>query len=145
MGRARSCTTCARGNEDWNRAPRRARGPYSRTEASVEAALRAFCEGLARFPTLGDIDAAGRSDLRGAVQLRGVAYWADRLGLDVEETRLRLPYSEADALRDARAVIAQEGYLPGEHVLRRLNFTKLATAVHKSGGAARFRELYNLP
>ena len=50
-----------------------------------------------------------------------------------------------EALVDGRAVLAQEGYLPGERVLRRLNSPKLATALHKSGGATRFRELHNLP
>lgn len=137
MGRARG------GQQLATRRPSRrtgARGPYKRSDPQLEADLRLFIGDGTRFPTLNDFDSAGRHDLRAAVtELGGVPYWAEVLGCELESSRRREPYTEDDAMRDARAVIAQEGRLPGECALRALGYGRLATRVRQAGGARVFR------
>jgi hypothetical protein len=123
------------------RPPRRRGGrrPYRWPDEAIEAELRAFVHGRDEFPTLTEFDDAGRADLRAAVTDHGgVPFWAKRVGLPVPEARERRSYSDDDAVRDAAAVIAKYGRLPGEPTLRRLGYARLATAVRRAGGAAAF-------
>src|SRR4051794_3119659 len=58
------------------------RGFYRWTDEQLEAQLRVFTAGMAEFPPLNELTAAGRGDLRSAVTDHGgVAYWAERIEL----------------------------------------------------------------
>jgi hypothetical protein len=74
----------------------------------------------------------------------GVAYWAKRLGLALPPTRVRAPYSEADAKTEAAAVIREHGRFPSERALRRLGYSRLATAVRNAGGSTAFLARHRL-
>lgn len=130
------------------RAARRrgARGPYRWTDEELEAALHEFTRGRDTFPTLAEFDSERRTDLRCAVvDLGGVAYWAERIGLPVPASRQRMAYTLDDAVRDARQVVDLAGRLPGEPVLRAMGYARLATVVRNAGGAARFASEHGLP
>jgi hypothetical protein len=128
----------------WSAAERRdgsttRRGPYRWTTETLEQELRAFGGAGREFPTLVELDAAGRSDLRAAVTVYGgCTRWAARLGLPLPTTRLRQPYSEDEMREEARRIVVALGRLPGERALRQLGHPRLATAVRHAGGARAF-------
>ena len=105
---------------------------------SLRFELESFCAGRGTFPTSREFNDAKRSDLRRAVaDFGGAAYWAHELGMAVRQDRS--PYDVADAVADARQVIAEEGYLPNAKRLTELGYARLAKAVRKTGGAAAFQ------
>jgi hypothetical protein len=149
MGRAAGKTLVALARAR-RRAPRRSggRAPYRWTDDALERELRAFVAGRSTWPTYVEFDAADRGDLRSALaELGGQDYWAERLGFNLDRSRRRDRYSDADALRDARAAMAEsdDGRLPGERRLRRMGYPQLATRVRQAGGAVKFAAFHDLP
>lgn len=147
MGRARRGIATARadgGSSDrfgtWRR-------PWRWSDGRLRAELERFCrEGAyTTFPTQRQFDQAGRADLRHAVRVYGgTVYWAKQIGLPLASRQDREPYTSDDAIRDASEVVAELGYLPGVPVLRRMGRNRLATAVQRAGGAARFGRQHGL-
>jgi hypothetical protein len=96
------------------------------------------------FPTRKEFDAAGRPDLRCAVSdFGGTLYWADRLGLELRPGQDR-NYTVADAVVEARAVVAERGHLIAVRRLREDGHGLLASVVQRYGGSRRFSERYDL-
>ena len=133
------------------RQPTRRRGSTSAPsrwdaeDRQLLAELTAFTTGWMYFPTRREFVAANRRDLASAVSEHGgVTFWADRLGLALRTRQDKTEYTVADAVRDARAVIAEHKQLPGVRRLRMLRHDRLATAVQNAGGARRFEQLHGL-
>lgn len=77
----------------------------------------------------------GRHDLVRAIKYGdGQAVWAERLGLERCPGQDRAPYGPADAVRDARAIVAQEGYLPGLDWIRAAGWPRLASPIKRNHG-----------
>lgn len=106
----------------------------------LRAELEAFVGSREDWPTYTEMAAAGREDLCYALKTYGGApYWAKMLGKRLGRGQDRTPYGEGEALTDARAIVAERGYLPGPKKLRSMGHPRLATylAVH-AGGLKRF-------
>lgn len=138
-------------NENVPRRPTRRRQTRSvawvwTDDAEIERALRQFTDGCSHFPTRREFDRAGKQDLRCAVtDYGGCEYWATRLGLALTpRQQASRPYSDDDAVADARNIVADGGHLPGVRRLRAAGYGRLATKVQAAGGALRFRRLHEL-
>ena len=128
-------------------AGRNGRRLYGRwTHESIRTELLAFVGERRDWPRAPEFEAAGQSALRGAVKRHGGAtYWARELGLQMEPMQDRRKYTEADALRDLKAVVAQYGFLPGDGRLRQDGRSRLASFVRKQpGGYEAFRLKHGL-
>lgn len=127
--------------------PAHGRRAYARwTHSSIHAELLAFVGDRPDWPRAPEFEAAGRGDLRHAVKDHGGAtYWAGELGLRMEPVQDRRKYTEADALRDLKVVVAQYGFLPGDGRLRQDGRSRLASFVRKQpGGYDAFRLKHGL-
>jgi len=98
------------------------------------------------FPTSKELAAVGLDNLRGAIRDHGgAAYWAAQLDCELDPRQERTPYSEADALAEARVVVAALGYLPGSNQIRRdFGLHRLASLLRRNGGAKVFAEKHRL-
>jgi len=57
------------------------------TDESIDADLRAICDGLARFPSASELRQLGRNDLVCAITRRGgLMAWSQRLGIPREHS-----------------------------------------------------------
>lgn len=101
------------------------------TDDSLHTALAALLDGRTHWPSQRDFANAGRSDLYYAVKRRGgVLRWSERLGVPLKAGQDRSrPYTEQDAIRDATALQAQYGFVPGPELLRELGHPRLATHI----------------
>lgn len=111
----------------------------------IRAELEAFLGDRTDWPTAHEFTAAGREDLRTAVKRHGGAtYWANELGKSLRPKQERSPYGEAEALRDAKAVAARVGHLPGEKTLRSMGYHRLATHIAGYGGGRKYARIHGL-
>lgn len=114
-------------------APQRRRTRWSRER--LEVALREYVGDATKFPTNAQLERDGRHDLVRAIKYgEGQAAWAERLGLERGPGQDRAPYTPTDAIRDARTIIAQEGYLPGLDRIRAAGWPRLASHIQRSQG-----------
>ena len=136
MGRARGhhhAVAAAGGHLTGDTGAQRRNGERGRpwTDDSLHAALAAFLDGRDRWPTQREFQEGGRSDLYMAVKRRGgVLRWSERLGLPVKPGQDRgRPYTNDDAVREAAALQAEYGFVPGPELLRELGHHRLATLI----------------
>jgi hypothetical protein len=115
------------------------------TDELIEQELRIFTTGRRDWPTQVEFDRAGLGHLAKAVSRRhGAAHWANVLGLTLESRQDKEPFTEAQGVAQAQALIVQLGRLPGANKLRQLGFDRLATAVYHAGGARGFCDKHGL-
>lgn len=107
------------------------------TPERLETALCEYIGDGEYFPTAVELEADGRSDIRHALKrLGGHSEWARRLGLPLRPGQDREPYSLEDAVRDARALVAAHGSLPGMRPIRREGYPRLASYIQwRHGGS----------
>ena len=114
---------------------RRSRPPRRWTDEAIETELRRLvAENGGQIPTTARLASLGLSGLKQAMARKGVAYWAQRVGVPMAPKQDRLPYGIDDAQCDIAKVVAEMGYLPGSRLLRKLGYNRLSTFVMKEGG-----------
>jgi hypothetical protein len=115
------------------------RRPYKWSDERVEQELRRLAgENGGRFPTRVELESRGLHGLRAAVKRKGVAHWAERLGIELSAGQDREPYGIEEARREIEQIVAETGRLPGSDTIRALGYPRLATVVARYGGVARF-------
>jgi hypothetical protein len=122
----------------------RRRAPW--TDERIEQELRRFTTERSSWPTQREFEQAGLGHLAKAVSRRyGATHWARVLGLELRPSQDKEPFTEEDAVKQARAIIAQLGHLPGANKLRQLGYSRLATVVLHAGGGDAFCRMHGLP
>lgn len=143
MGRARGTQSLARAIR--RTAPER-RKPKRWDDETIRSELGAFLGEQRTWPSASEFVAAGREDLRNAIKRHGgAAWWARELGIELRPGQDRAPYSEADALTEAKELVEELGYLPGQRKARELGYGRLATHISRRGGAREFARRHELP
>lgn len=126
---------------------RRRGRPREWTDERIHEALVRIIGDSSRFPTQAELRDAGNSGLANAItQCGGASHWAEVLGVALQQRYPRYdePYTDEHAVADARRVIGAHGSLPGANKLRQLDEPRLADAVLRAGGAAKFRRRHQL-
>jgi hypothetical protein len=91
---------------------------------------------------MAELERPGLHGFRHAVAARGIGYWCERLGLELEPGRDRRPYGIADARAEAAQVLDEHGRLPGTNRLHELGHHRLARFIAKHGGVKLFCDRY---
>jgi hypothetical protein len=128
-------------------------GPRRSSLEALASEIRdlAVLHGWTTFPTTEQLRAVRRSGLiRRINQAGGVKAVAEMTGLALTTPQVqsaigeRRKYSDREAVADARAVIAEEGFLFGANKLRQLGYPQLAYRVLQAGGATAFCRKHGL-
>jgi hypothetical protein len=110
--------------------------------------LAEFAEGGGQgWPPQPEFAAMGQVGLYKAVTSgRGTVYWAERLGVRLRPGQDRRSLDEAEALAEAREVVAELGVLPSIPRLRAMGRFKLAAYLRRTtGNASDFARAHSLP
>lgn len=112
----------------------------------VREELERVANGSGEMPSMRELNAIGRADLRHAiVATGGVEHWAYELGLELRPHQLPDVQPPETLVPVAGRLIQRLGYLPGANKLRQIGHRDLAAAVLKVGGSRAYCRQHRLP